>query len=779
MTNRSFLYCVTLLLFNLIGQRIVAQVKTNQAQHSFLSEADSSQQISRILNANPRLVQIGDSLWIISGICKPLLRIRPDTVKPGPVVSAQKATAKPSSFIKIHGNVQYDFIHRSYVDTPFAQRDFQQHTVQASLRVTVKDKYPLKMNVATRASNSPYFRNFLDLGLQLDQYNYVKDYRQQLLNKASQQLYQSPDLKAMETTLKGKMEELQQLRARLAEPEIIQRLIEEREKRYLDKLALESGELNSLSSGIPDLKTVSEKFTHKAPSLKKISGSEEEERSYAEFIEKKKKDLDSLQQDVIRFQRKTDSVRRGVEKNIADVRKKIYSAKNKSELKNIARENEWAGEKEKGFDQFLSNIRSIGIGRSLVSYSELTAWNIALTGLNMEYNNSRIYAAIAGGRMDYGFRDFFGSNSRARQQSLFMGRFGIGDKDHKALILSVFTGRKYNYGLIQSDSTSSKVNIAGYSLEAIWKKDENTSMSVELAKTTRPVTGAFRENQNLAALFDLGDKRNLGASIKAQTRLVKTDTRVEGFLRKTGEHFQSFSLFTYNSDQFAWQLKVDQPLLNDRLRVTGSLRRNDFTHPFADKTFKTSTVFTSIQATLRVPRLPVFSVGYFPGTQLYVENKEKLLENAYYMLNASAVYQYRVGGGSMTSTAIYNRYSGKGTDSGFVAYSGINYMLGQSFNIGKFQLQGLYNFTDQERMRYHTGEAGLDYAITKNIRIGGGGKYNQIVGGTHYWGGRAQASIQVNQLGLFQLQYDKSYLPTVYGDLFAVESGRVTWIKSF
>lgn len=685
---------------------------------------------------------------------------------------------KKNGFIKIHGNIQYDFIHRSYVDTPFAQRDFQQHTVQASLQVTVKDRYPLKMNIATRASNSPYFRNFLDLGLQLDQYNYVRDYRQQLLNKASQQFHQSADLETMETALKEKVEQLQQLRTRLAEPEIIQRLIEEREKRYLDKLRGEAGEIRDSFNTASHLQGLREKITHKVSSFKKTD-STETERSYAEFVEKKKKDLDSLQQDVWQFQRKTDSVRRVAEKNITDLRKKIYQAKNKSELMRIARQNNLAIDKERRFDQFLSNIRSIGIGRSLVSYSELTAWNIALTGLNMEYNNSRIYAAIAGGRMDYGFRDFFGSNSQARQQSFFMGRIGIGDKDHKALILSAFGGRKYNYGVIQSDSVSDKVNIAGYSLEAIWKKDENTSMSIELAKTTRPVTGSLRENNNLAALFDLGDKRNLGASVKAQTRLRKTDTRLDAFLRKTGEHFQSFSLFTYNSDQFAWQVRAEQPLWKDHLRITGSLRRNDFTHPFAEKTFRTSTVFASIQGTLRIPRLPVLSVGYFPGTQLYVENKEKLLENAYYMLNASVVHQYKVGDGSMTSSAIYNRYSGKGTDSGFVAYSGVNYMLGQSFYIGRFQLQALYNFTDQERMRYHTYESGLDYAITKHIRLGGGGKYSQIVGGSHYWGGRAQASIQINQLGLFQLQYDKSYLPTIYGDLFAVESGRVTWIKSF
>ncbi len=685
---------------------------------------------------------------------------------------------KKNGFIKIHGNIQYDFIHRSYVDTPFAQRDFQQHTVQASLRVTVKDKYPLKINVATRASNSSYFRNFLDLGLQLDQYNYVRDYRQQLLQKAAQHFQTLPELQAMEASLKEKTELIQSLKARLSEPEIFQRIVEEREQMYLERVRKETARLtDSITDGI-NANIVNALLMHKTlPAV--LEDTAKTFTSYADFINRHGKRLDSLQQDILVFRQKTDSIRRVAEKSMADTRKKIYQARNKNELEKIALDNDWSDKKENGLDRFLRNVRSLGVGRSMVSYSELSVWNVALTGLNLEYNNSKLYAAVAGGRMDYGFRDFFGSNTRARQQSLLMARIGVGDKDSKALILSVFTGKKYNYGVVTADSISSYVNVTGYSLEASFRKDAYTSISAEVAKTTPPVTGSLRDNGTLTNLFDISDKRNLGLNVKGQMRLTKYNTRVEGFLRKTGEHFQSFSLFTYNTDQLAWQMKVDQPLWKDRLSIMAMLRRNDFTHPFADKTFKTSTVFTSMQATVRIPRLPVMSIGYFPGTQLYVEDKKRILENVYYTLNASAVHMYDIGGWQMTSSAIYNRYSGKGTDSGFIAYSGVNYMLGQSMQAGRFVVNGLYNFTDQERMRYHTAESGIEYAVTSKIRLGATAKYNRIIGGNRYWGGRAQANIEFKQLGAFQLQYDKSYLPTIYGALFPVESGRLSWFKFF
>lgn len=777
MRLRTFHISLVFLLVFTRQSDLWAQVKLSQ---DTIASPDTLPGVARLLGLNPRLVMIDDSLWVISGICKVLRKEKYNGQFVSVITGDSTTGKKRQPFLKVHGNIQYDFLHRSYVDTPFAQNDFQQHTIQASLRITVKERYPLKMNIATRQSNSPYFRNFLDLGLQLDQYNYVKNYRQQLLDKAGQRLYQNPELKMMEATLQEKSARLQELRTRLADPEIFQRIVEEREKEYLEKYKAEARSAADSLTGNISLQQLNGYLTRKKlPGLPGSTDSLVKEKSYVDFINVKKKELDSLQQDITRFQRKTDSVRRSIDKNVASLRQKIYKAKNKNELKQLAREHELVQEKEKGLDHFLSNVRSVGIGRSMVSYSELTAWNISLTGFNLEYNDSKIYGAIAAGRMDYGFRDFFGSNSRARQQSLAMGRFGIGDKENKALILSVFTGRKYNYGVMLADSISSYVNLTGYSLEASWKKDAYTSFSAELAKTTRPVSGSAAGNNSLQGLFDLSDKRNLGISVKGQTRLPKTDTRVEGFLRRTGEHFQSFSLFTYNTDQTAWQLKVDQPFLKNRLGLVAMLRRNDFVQPFTNKTFKTSTVFTSVQATARFPRWPVISIGYFPGTQLYVEDKKRILENVYYMLNGSAIYQFNAGDAKMISSAIYNRFSGKGTDSGFIAYSGTNYMLSQSIFIGKMQLQGSYSFTDQELMRYHTMELGADYSLARALRIGASGKYNGIKSAGHYWGSRAQLNIEFKQLGGIQLQYDKSYLPTVYGDLFPVESGRITWFKFF
>jgi len=88
-------------------------------------------------------------------------------------------------------------------------------------------------------------------------------------------------------------------------------------------------------------------------------------------------------------------------------------------------------------------------------------------------------------------------------------------------------------------------------------------------------------------------------------------------------------------------------------------------------------------------------------------------------------------------------------------------------------------YTDQEQMQYYTLDAGADYSLSKIVRIGGGVKYNKITSGSAYMGSNARVGVEVKKLGGLQLQYEKSYLPTIWQTLYPIETGRVTWFKYF
>lgn len=694
-----------------------------------------------------------------------------------PYVEPAVLPRKP--FLKIHGNINYDFLYRSYVDTPFAQHDFQQHTVQTFLNITVKDKYPLKLNLSNRISNSPFFRNFMDVNMRFDKNTFERNAKQLLLEKVGNRYWQKPELTNAEAALKNAIDKYNRLKDFINNPDVLQKIVEERERLYYKKMSNAGKQTaDSLSHGI-DLSSLEKMKTYKMPAKLPVLNKPDVkvDSSYTKYIDQKKKELDSLQQKVQVLEAKKDSIKNRINNDLVAVRSKVYKAKHPGDLKRIESENGIEQEKQDKLEKFLSHVKSVGIGRSVVSYSELTAWNVALTGFNIEYNDG-IYAAVAAGKIDYGFRDFLGKNTRQNGQNFFMGRIGWGDVERKAIILSAFGGKKYNYGSVAGDSIDNHINLAGYSIEGILKKDENTGLSVEMAKTTLPVTGGI-DNRRIQPLFQFADNSNLGLSIKGQTLLPKTETRVNGFYRKTGAQFQSFSLFTVNTNQTAWLVNVNQPFWNKKVDITASVRRNDFTNPFSEKTFKTSTIFTSIQATVRMPRWPVLTAGYYPGTQLYLVDKERIRENAYYILNASVVHNYTAGGIRMLSSLLYNKYASKGTDSGFIAYKGISYMASHSFIFQKLQLQGTYMYTDQEQMQYYTLEANGDYSLTSAVRVGAGIKHNKIAGGQTYLGSRAQLGVEIKKLGGLQFQYEKSYLPTIWQTLYPIETGRVTWFKYF
>lgn len=683
--------------------------------------------------------------------------------------------------LTVHGNISYDFYYRSAIDTPIRQSDFRQHTERVSLELMVKEKYPFKVAFTARQSNSPYFRNYFDPNLQFDRYAYNKNLKQALLNKLNNQLPDQPDLKMAEAALQQELAKYNKLKRWTESPMTLQRVIEDREKSLgndKNSVPQNAGELQnvkllqSVGARKDSLMAKGDGLRNKADSI---------QRKATSFYEREKERLDSMADKVKALQKRVDSIRGSLQKRIATVRQKINSASSQKELEKIARAYGISVDKNGQSQKLLSSMKKFSIGRSILNYTELTAQNITITGLNAEYNSS-FYGAIAVGKIDFRFRDFYQRNSKndsRNNQYIVLARVGVGEIEKRALIFSVFQGRKNTAGYSLSDSVKNYVNILGYSIEAIYKKDAFTSLSAEFAKSTKPVSGNVTTNDNSKSLWKYGDRSNMGINIKAQTIIPETKTRLSGFYRKTGQHYQSFSLFSYNTDQTAWLMRFDQDFIKRKITLTGMLRRNDFTNPFTDKTFKTSTVFKTVMLNVRFPKYPSLSLGYYPGTQLYFVDNERVRENAYYILNGSVVYSYYLRDVGMNTSFIYNRYTNQASDSGFVLYKGLNYYAAQSFFLKRLQLQGGYSYTKQPELEFYTLETSAEYSFRDILKLGAGAKYNKVNGGKNYWGSRIQLTAGLRQFGSVQLQYEKSYLPTIQQNLYPVEIGRLSYYKNF
>lgn len=694
------------------------------------------------------------------------------------VATAPQTIAVQSKFMTVHGNIEYDFFYRSKTDNPFSQNDLQQHSERVNLDIILKEKMPLKVAFSLRQSNSPFFKNFADINLHFDPYSYRKSLKQQLIDKVSKALSNTKDIKSIEAVLTDKVKQLAQLKDWAKSPATLQKIIEEREFQNRLQQKVQSP---STPFEIPDIKFYSsKKLKNNFPSVPKIypQKADSSKNSFANYFNSREKEIDSLIKNIDVLSRCKDSLKNTAQKNIAAVNQQIYKARDSKELMQVASKNGIDLSKEDKFSKVLGQVRSFNIGRSMVNYTELTAQDITITGVNIEYTPS-YYLAFAVGKINYQFRDFYNKNVQTNGQYLLLGRIGTGNPDKRALILTVFKGQKNKTENIVNSNEKASIGIIGYSVESIFKKDENTVISFEVAKSTKPYIGNQQSDKKIGALWTFSDQSNLGINIKAKTFIAETQTRLSGFYRKTGQNFQSFSLFSYNTDQTAWLVRADQDFFKRKLTLTAMLRQNDFTNPFTEKTYKTSTVFKSITLNLRLPKYPVLSIGYFPGTQLFLIDKETVRENAYYLLNGSISYNYFFKKMQLNSMLVYNRYFNKATDVGFVLYKGISYYGLQSFYLKKFQLQAGFAYNSQAGLQYTTTEVSCDYSLMQSLKLGLGSKYNKVQGGEVCWGQRAQLMIEVHGIGRLQFQYEKSYLPTTGHSLFPIEIGRLSWYKYF
>ena len=181
------------------------------------------------IKANAGRINDSVSVWIMPHSCKnygiAFYLNKTESVIPVKILSVPKA----DPFIKVHGNVLYNFSYRSYLDTPFAQTGLMQHQFLTTLNVTVKNKYPVQVQVGMRNNNSPYFKNSLDINITYSHrqlmHNIKDDLREKMINTVGAGSVFDAEYKYREH-----IQQAQELRGWINSPARIQEIIEEREQ---------------------------------------------------------------------------------------------------------------------------------------------------------------------------------------------------------------------------------------------------------------------------------------------------------------------------------------------------------------------------------------------------------------------------------------------------------------------------------------------------------------------------------------------------------------------
>jgi len=696
-----------------------------------------------------------------------------------------KDLRQKTPLITVHGNISYDFDYWSSIDTPYAEKNINQQTLQTWLDLNYRSEYPFRVIFTTRWSNSSLFRNITDVSFQYNTGQFNNKVKRQTLNLLLQHYALTDSLNRLDKALNASRKEFYGLNTWLNGPDQQQRLVSQRELAWLkarDTLHGPAATGFQLPYWDPSHDYGTARHGSGAGPDTTRSSTPAIDSSWLHRYDSLQNHLDSLQARIDTLQQQYHRLEGMQKKGAGDISHELDGVTSGKVLKDkLDSEHVPDSSLPKGYKNLYS-VRSFGIGRSLINYSELSAKNVSIDGLQIEYN-PKAYMAFAGGTVDYRYRDYSISDG-VKGQYLALVRYGWGKKDGNSLIFTYYTGRRqlYNVNTTTQGTDIPNYNLMGFTVQGSYKVLKTTSVIGEVAKSSLPYYSldSTRSHDMLGSTLKMNLRSNEAYSLKAVSFIPASQTQITATYSRFGANFQSFSLFTTGSQQTAWLVRVEQPLLQRRLLVVASVKTNDFINPLLSTAYSSTAVFGSLQATLRLKKWPVLSFGYFPSTQIVKLSNDQYQENLFYTMTATASKSYKAGKINFISLLMYTRFYNKITDTGFVYFNTSNLLFSQMAVIQRLTLQLQVSLAANASYDLYTADGKADYRLFKWLSIGGGLKYNdQTVYNIKQWGYSATAGVGVRQLGVVRLSWDKGFIPGSSKELVPYNLGRITYTKSF
>lgn len=756
----------------------------------------------------------GQSFLIILGTCKNngIIELENsgnlavDNLKSG--ISA--ATSK-TNLIKVHGNILYTFNYRSYMDTPFLDNDITQHLIQTNLDLLIRDKYPLRITITNRTSNSNYFKDATDITINYNRQQLIENIKYRLSSFIRSRVDFS-EVKRLDNLVKESKGKVEILNNWLSDPARVQAMVEDKERslRQTVKAKISDSIIKNNASAIfaTDRETdpvqilsafskriVKNKFSGQNEAFvfdstlggklskfkKNVDSLENEDTSITEKVDTYTKKLEAERKSLLDYEMKLRSCKKNINDSIKDLSRQLNNLNSPSKLYAFLKENNINKDSFSisKTERFLLAVNKIGIGRSNVDYSELTVKNISLTGVNIEMNPSPYYLAFAVGKINYRYRDFiFKTKGGMPNQNLTLMRGGIGNINGNNLIFTIYGGRKdVLMNGSSSQSLSRSQDVLGLSLETKYYISPNTYLLGEVAKSSNEIIR--NSKSKLGTALDLRERGNEAFSLKLRGELPKSETKFSAYYRKMGAYFQSFNLYPTGNEQEAFMARVTQSLLNKKVTIDASIRKNDFNNPFVQGNFSNTTIFKSIQITARIPKYPFVSVGYYPTSQLSIIGNNQIIENQYNTLNATVFHNYKVLGTNMNSGFLYTQFFNKSIDTGFIYYNTSSYSITHTAFWKNLSLQGQVSCINQEDLKLLTIEPSVNYFYRNKISCNASLKWSRRDRIENLFGGSVGVGFNIKKIGLIQVEYDKSWLPGFNRELIPLEIGRLNFYREF
>lgn len=664
----------------------------------------------------------------------------------------QAPLSKP--FLRIEGGyVAYNADYRSFIDTPFAEKNIIQHSVNASVNIRAAS-LPLIANAWIRRSNSSYFRDINDLQLIFN----AAQFRNDMVNALKAKwlaLSRDPGDSLLKSTYQRSQQELNGLRHRLDDPMQIQKLIEANETLRVPA--------KSSDPSLPD-----------SVNRKRIDSMQGLARIYIETYNKTKGAYDSVGRRLDSLGTAYKALVRREQQYRDMLNGKALDTYSRAQLEEAMQKGDSSASVPDRY-KWILGVRNFALGKSAANYSELTAKNISTTGINFTYN-SWYYFAVSAGLIDNSFNNIGIKGVSAPRQYMYLLRAGIGRLEKNYLIFSYYQGKKQIYNTGDSAGHGIAVPVSGVSAELRWRLNKYAWVVTEAAQSLSP---DYRYNPPISKPgFNLSDKTTKALSSTLQVYVPVTSTRVEAMYKYTGADFQSFSSYQPSSEWKTWYVKAEQPFLHRTLKVTASLRSNDFSNPYLAEDYKGSTVFKTLQVSYHARNWPSLTVGYVPISQLSVVDSQ-VVEHRFQSLTANINHYYKLGMIRMSSVAVLSKFYNNSSDTGFVYYNATNLLVDQRVFFRDFTI-GL-SLSESLSDRYSLNVAGeeLSFNLGKWGTLAMGARINNLNKQQTKIGEYFNVNIRISPTDYLTVNTEHSYLPSSTGNLVPNDFGNIQFIKRF
>ncbi|MEO8406772.1 MAG: hypothetical protein ABI480_19315, partial [Chitinophagaceae bacterium] len=639
------------------------------------------------------------------------------------------------------------------------------------LNVVYKETYPFSLMFRYNKASPFQMDDQYELDLGFDQ----RSFKQMMLEKTTAKIKSTFQQK--QAMLMNRYEQVSAMykneKATIEGPAYAQHVIEDRLKK---KATISPAGTDNVinEAGIPDVNGIPDKneIIEKIKKTGKDSADSFTQQVKGNTHSDIQSRVDSLHQVLSGIQ---DSIASGKVKLSAELDsagRSISETSDLSDLKKSADTDSISGpEKKDKLADMLMNT-NIRLGKFLLSNSELTVNNIFLHGASIKYGNEK-FIILSGGIYDFSFRQVFNfRNDKISMPATTVFAVKLGKTDGRNLsAVTLYTGKKIKRGSVNDQLET----VAGLSFEKKIYFSRNFSLETEIAKsTTLRNNAAEKDPGTVKDLFGKFSTKTIGIYNSANAYFPKTSTDAQINYRYWGQQFQSFNASQYFNPQNDISGKLSQPFFKRKLYIATGAKYTDFKTYGISSNIHSKTIFASASATLRIRKLPIVSVGYYPGSQVYLLDQSKLYEYYYYIFNTTISYYFNARRMPMQIVLTQNKFFNKYTDS-IVSGSQSYYNIYWTAWKNKFSYS--VNLSRQETQfdMLNTVEAGLSYAA-RSIKIGGSLKWNTL-GEAMRMGYSLNTGISFGKIGSINLIYDKGFLPSRAGEFIPVVIGQIQFIK--